>query len=110
MKWVPAMNNLVPYRTPSAAFGTFAAVGLTAAIAAGQAIWPAPETPVYVVRHNSSSHSSIENFLTFSLLATRTDFASEVAEFYAALLKGQEPLGADFEAIWDSNVDSLYES
>lgn len=26
------------------------------------------------------------------------------------LLQDQEPLGAEFEAIWDANLDDLYES
>ena len=29
---------------------------------------------------------------------------------YDSLLKGQESLGAEFEAIWDANVDALYEA
>lgn len=27
----------------------------------------------------------------------------------AAILEGQGPLGADFEAVWDANVDRLYQ-
>ena len=27
----------------------------------------------------------------------------------AALAKDQEPLGAEFEAVWDAHVDELYE-
>jgi len=33
---------------------------------------------------------------------------NEYAWFTKALK--QEPLGADFEAVWDANVDTLYES
>ena len=32
------------------------------------------------------------------------------ADVYASMLQGQEPLGAEFEAIWDANVAGLYES
>jgi hypothetical protein len=28
----------------------------------------------------------------------------------AALAKDQEPLGAEFEAVWDAHVDELYEN
>jgi hypothetical protein len=28
----------------------------------------------------------------------------------AALLHGQEPLDAEFEAVWDAHVDELYET
>lgn len=37
-------------------------------------------------------------------------FASEIAKIYAVLLDGQEPLGAEFEAVWEANVDQLYET
>jgi len=28
----------------------------------------------------------------------------------AALAKAQEPLGAEFEAVWDAHVDEMYET
>lgn len=28
---------------------------------------------------------------------------------WIAVLRGQEPLGADFEKVWDENTDKLYE-
>lgn len=34
---------------------------------------------------------------------------AHLAEIYAGLAKDQEPLGAEFEAVWDANVDDLYE-
>jgi hypothetical protein len=34
----------------------------------------------------------------------------ELARVHASLLLGQEPLGAEFEAIWDANVATLYET
>ena len=43
-------------------------------------------------------------------------FAAKIAATAAlndavnALMQGQEPLGAEFEAIWDANVDRLYET
>lgn len=40
---------------------------------------------------------------------TTEDFASEIAAVYASLSEGQEPLGKDFETVWDTNVDKLYE-
>lgn len=36
--------------------------------------------------------------------------SDDMAQIYAVLLQGQEPLGAEFEAIWGANVDALYES
>ena len=37
-------------------------------------------------------------------------WVDNMAPVCASLLKGQEPLGAEFEAVWDANVDALYES
>ena len=36
-------------------------------------------------------------------------WVDNMAPIYDSLLKGQEPLGAEFEAIWDANVGNLYE-
>ena len=38
------------------------------------------------------------------------EFSQKIAAIYASLLEDQEPLGAEFEAIWDANTDQLYES
>jgi len=46
----------------------------------------------------------------------RFAFAAKIAATAAltgavnALMQGQEPLGVEFEAIWDANVDRLYET
>lgn len=32
-----------------------------------------------------------------------------LANLYTNLAKGQEPLGTEFEAVWDANVAELYE-
>ena len=37
-------------------------------------------------------------------------WVDSMAPVYADLMKGQEPLGAEFEAIWDANVADLYEA
>lgn len=94
--------NEIQYR---AATATAAIVGLNAALAIGQATWPAPE-PLYVTDQNSPTFS----FFDVSLNTTDQDFAKEIASVFAELSKGQEPLGAEFEAVWDDNLDALYES
>lgn len=33
----------------------------------------------------------------------------DLAAVYASLSEGQQPLGADFEAVWDANAEKLYE-
>lgn len=37
------------------------------------------------------------------------NFAMEITALFAALNIDQEPLGEEFEAIWDANTDRLYE-
>ena len=46
---------------------------------------------------------------TGGVAAVNDEFEAHLAEIYAALAKDQEPLGAEFEAVWDANVDDLYE-
>lgn len=38
------------------------------------------------------------------------NFDQEIVEVYAMLSDGQEPLGAEFEAIWNDNLSQLYNS
>ncbi len=42
--------------------------------------------------------------------AGQAALAREIEIFEAEIRAGQEPLGADFDAVWDANVDKLYES
>ena len=34
----------------------------------------------------------------------------EISQVFASLSEGQEPLGSEFEAVWDENLDILYQS
>ena len=105
------MNNIVQYTNNPAAYGTLAAVGVAAAMAAGQPVWPIPETPVYVVPELTGSYSPfIDQALTLPQPSATDNFVKEIADIYSALAESQEPLGSEFEAVWDSNVESLYES
>ena len=81
-------------------------VGLSAALTAGNAVWPHPLPPIVVPIHTTTSYTS----LIFTPVASVDAFVSQIAEIYAALSEGQEPLGPEFEAIWDANVAYLYES
>lgn len=85
--------------------------------------WPHPLESNYKSHHLDSTHRTIElnpthslseeNFVTFfpqTSFVSEVDFAREISKFYANLLEGQEPLGAEFEAVWDENTDILYES
>ena len=85
-------------------------MGLAAAIATGHATWPDHETPAYVTAHSLRTLGFFENSLTFGKPSATQDFGQEIAAVYASLSGGQEPLGAEFEAVWDANVAQLYES
>lgn len=75
---------------------------------------PAWRSPIkcgpYEKIHIGPSYSDFVLSLTFPPLSEEADFARQIAEVYAVLSEGQEFLGADFEAVWDANVDVLYES
>ena len=100
------MNELVQLRaTPS----TIGVVSFAAAMAAG-AVWPTCETPAFVTDHSGPTYSFFKASLTLDELSPAQDFGLEIAAVYASLAEGQEPLGAEFEAVWDANVADLYES
>jgi hypothetical protein len=100
------MNDLAHNRvTP-----TFVVVGITAALATGTANWPDRVKPIFETKHVGASYSSFEKTLTFAQVSDEANFANQLADVYAALAGNQEPLGADFEAVWDANVAILYES
>lgn len=88
---------------------TVAVVGLNAAIAVGNAAWPVHE-PVYVTKQNNPTFSFFEASLAGEAKTSWHDFAQDIAAVFASLSEGQEPLGADFEAVWDENMDTLYQS
>jgi hypothetical protein len=106
MKWGLSMNEVVLPRTITA---TAAVVGLNAALAVGNAVWPAHE-PIYVTTQSNPTFSFFEAALAVTPKTSSHDFAQEVAGIFASLSEGQEPLGAEFEAVWDENVDELYQS
>jgi hypothetical protein len=104
------MNEIVQHHTSRSAAGTLV-IALNAAMATGQVAWIVRDAPVYFVSQTTTSYSP---FVIESLILTQQPnvsvFAREIAKVYAALSDGQEPLGAEFEAVWDANVDSLYEA
>jgi hypothetical protein len=100
------MNDIVHYR----AAPTIVVAGLTAALAATPAIWPDRARPNFVTTHVGASFSSFEKSLSFAPVSEISKFADQIAAVYAELSDGQEPLGAEFEDIWDANVAILYES
>lgn len=105
------MNNIVQTQSTPNTSATIAILSLTAALTAVPATGPVVrEAPAYFTSHSTSSYSSIEKSLTSSKHPATGDFGQEIAAVYAALLEKQEPLGGEFEDVWDRNVESLYES
>lgn len=104
------MNEIVQHRTSQSAAGTLV-FALSAAMATGHVAWPVRDTPIYIVPQTSASYSQfVKQSLILAPQSNSSIFAREIAKVYATLSEGQEPLGAEFEAIWDANVDSLYEA
>lgn len=54
--------------------------------------------------------SAFEETLISSKDTDIQEFAQEIASVYATLAEGQKPLGREFEAVWDANIEQLYES
>lgn len=103
------MNNILERHSVST---TAAMVSFTAALAVGGGLpyWPRHETPILTTTHAESSYSFFEKSLAFEAADMKLDFASQIVDIYASLSVGQEPLGTEFEAVWDANVASLYEA
>lgn len=91
---------------PRVASATVAIVGLHAVLAASPAEWPVKEQTYYL----KEAVPTVSFFKNHAVKVAVEEFAHQIASVFAALSKGQEPLGSEFEAIWDSNVDILYEA
>lgn len=99
------MNEIVLPHTTTATASVFP---LNAAINADNAAWPA-YTPVYSTNQSSSTFSFFEMSRAAEPKMDMHDFAQEIAQVFASLSEGQEPLGSEFEAVWDENLDVLYQ-
>jgi hypothetical protein len=88
---------------------SIALVGFSALLASAPISWPVREEPAYVVPHGISTVGS-NKIVVAPVAVPAMQFDREIAGVYASLLEGQEPLGSEFEAIWDAHVDSLYEA
>ena len=92
--------------------GNLLVVDSTAALAGGQLpweAWPKIADSSYLIAQQDSSFSSFFSSPA-KMPITDIEFTKRIAEFYMNLAEGQEPLGREFEQIWDANATSLYES
>ena len=104
------MNENIQDHTPST---TAMIVMMAAALATnttGDATWPVPESTPYIILHNEQTFSSVGQSLSVKEFPATEDFGQKIGAIYASLLERQEPLGAEFEAVWDKNAAQLYES
>ena len=93
-------------------------VRLARSPAAVGAAWPGPEaasgaasrTAARAGPENSAAGESPNSPAPAPASMSTEEFAQGLAEIYADLLERQEPLGAEFQKVWDENVDKLYES
>ncbi len=92
-------------------------IGIAAAISTGQldntdrdVYWPSFEAPPFVTNHECRTPSSFEKSLALSKMSAAQDFWRQIAAIYTSVSSDQEPLGTDFEAVWDTNISQLFES
>ena len=101
--------NQISWGTPSTGAVT-TIVAVSAALAAGQVAWPIRECGTYTIERAASSYSPFITGIKTAPLMNEETFAKEIASIYAKLAANQETLGSEFEAIWDANIELLYES
>jgi len=66
------------------------------------------QTPLVITAHSPSTFSFFER--SVERIAMQEPFEKEVSNFFAALSEGQEPLGSEFENLWNQHSADLYES
>ena len=76
---------------------------------ARNAEWPVHK-PIYSTNQSSPTFRSIQFSRAVEPKMTLHDFAQEISQVFASLSEDQEPLGSEFEAVWDENLDVLYQS
>lgn len=104
------MNDIVHFPTTTAATTT-AVVDDAVSISADPAPWPTHEFTYKVSQDTPSFSNYIRTLISdYELSVTLQTFASEIGMIYSALSEDQEPLGSEFEAVWDAHLHELYES
>ena len=104
------MNDIVHFPTITTATTT-AVVDNAVSILADPAPWPTHEFTYKVSQDAPSFSNYIRTLISdYELSVTLQTFASEIEMIYSALSEDQEPLGSEFEAVWDAHLHELYES
>lgn len=100
------MNEIIPPYTQMATTSVFV---LSVALAVGNTEWPVHK-PIYSTNQSSPTFSFFEASCAAEPKMTVHDFAQEISQVFTSLSEDQEPLGSEFEAVWDENLDVLYQS
>ena len=75
-----------------------------------EAVWPKHNAPAYIAPAQDGSFSLYNQEVIFETVLETDKFAGQMAEIYAFFSNNQELLGAEFAAVWDNNIEHLYES
>ena len=104
------MYDIVHFPTTTATTTT-AVVNDAVSILANRAAWPTHESN-YKISQDTPSYSNylVTLFSDYEWSVARQIFASQFGIIYSALIEDQEPLGSEFEAVWDAHLHELYES
>ena len=100
------MNEMMARSTPTSAV---IILSIAASVTVGTPTWPELESSYYRNRQSVSSYSAVESKLS-ATDSVAQNFDRDIAEVYVLLSETQEPLGAEFEAVWDARASYLYES
>lgn len=114
------MNNQLVYSaTPmtvgASAVAIMAAFGGSNDFAFDQALENEPpiliaDRATVIDGQSSSTFGPTTAKLSFANAGAEADFGVRLAAIYASLCEGQEPLGEEFEAVWDAHAEGLYEA
>ena len=100
-------SNCQPGADASSVGGTAGAELGPASPEEAQCLWPRPDT-LYVTDQISPAVSSVPNLHSSEVSASRINLENLMAEVFGDLSSVQEPLGAEFEAVWAKYADELY--
>lgn len=104
---VEMLNEPAQYKTlPTSIVTILIAMGF------GKDFWVAPDfvASSYYLPPSTSTFSPFEETLVLPGSSNAQEFEQKIASVYADLAAKQEPLEREFAAVWDANVEQLYES
>lgn len=106
------LGRILPFGPPVLIVGALAAgtLGFDDIRSGSSAQWPKPHNAAGEATLEAASTSSVNGTADAREGMTVEEFVQGLAEIYASLLAKQKPLDAEAAAIWDNNIDKLYES